>query len=260
MATTRRINRIIKSDGRTLIVAMDHSLIAGSCKGLRNPGETIAKVIEGGADAVLTSYGIAKNFSRELAPVALIVRVDGGTTKLGSGDGPDTPFFGVEEALRLGAEAIAVCAYPGSPVEKKTLETLARTVSKAHAWGLPVVAEMLPGGLDVPEARTTENIALSSRVGAELGADMIKTPYVSNFEAVTSACYVPVVVLGGSRRATELEILSDVKAAVDAGAAGVAIGRNIFQAEDPTRMTAAFAAILHLGASVEEAVDILKGR
>lgn len=263
MSITRRLNRIFRSGGadgpgRALIVAMDHGLLDGPCKGLENPGETIAKVIDGGADAVLTSYGTARRFARELAPAGLILRADGGATSLGTGDGPGALFYGVEEALRLGADAVAVTAFPGSPKEEATLENLASMIGRAHAWGMAVMAEMVPGGFDSPpEFRTQASIALSVRVAAELGADFVKTPYTSGFEAVAGTCYVPVVILGGAKRGSERAMLSDIKAAVDAGGAGVAIGRNIFQADDPAAMTAAVAAILHQGASVDEALDIL---
>jgi class I fructose-bisphosphate aldolase/fructose-bisphosphate aldolase/2-amino-3,7-dideoxy-D-threo-hept-6-ulosonate synthase len=225
---------------------------------LEEPGETIAKVIEGGADAVLTSYGVARRFARELSPIGLILRADGGGTSLGKGDGPGAIFYGVEEALRLGADAVAVTAFPGSPKEEASLESLALMIGEAHAWGMAVMAEMVPGGFDsAPEYRTQANIALSVRVAAELGADFVKTPYTSGFQAVTTTCYVPVVILGGAKRGSERDMLSDIKAAVDAGGAGVAIGRNIFQADDPAAMTTAVAAILHDGASVDEAFSIL---
>ena len=183
---------------------------------------------------------------RELAPLGLILRVDGGATSLGAAGGPGATFFGVEEALRLGADAVAVSAFPGSPVEVESLERLAHVIAAAHAWGLPVMAEMVPGGFDSPpEKRTPHAVALAVRVAAELGADFVKTPYVAGFEAVTAGCYVPVVVLGGARRGNEEAMLADIRAAIEAGAAGVAIGRNIFQAEDPTAMTAAVARIVH---------------
>ena len=244
--TTRRMRRIFRDNGRALIVAMDHGLIDGPCAGLEQPGETIAKVAAGGADAVLTSYGVAKRFAAELAGLGLILRVDGGATSLGNSSGPGSLFFGVEEALRLGADAVAVSAFPGSPVEVESLERLAHVIAAAHAWGLPVMAEMVPGGFDSPpDKRTPHAIALAVRVAAELGADFIKTPYCANFEQVTAGCYVPVVVLGGAKRGNEAAMLADIRAAMNAGGAGVAIGRNIFQAEDPAAMTAAVARVVH---------------
>jgi DhnA family fructose-bisphosphate aldolase class Ia len=109
-----------------------------------------------------------------------------------------------------------------------------------------------------PEARTTENVALAARVGLELGADWVKVPYVEGFRQVTDACFKPVVIMGGSRRSHEAEILAEVRAAMDAGASGATIGRNIFEADDPEAMTAALSAIIHQDASVEQALAILK--
>lgn len=258
--TIRRMNRIFRADGRALIVAMDHGLIDGPCPGLENPAETIASVVAGGADAILTSYGIACRFARELAPVGLILRADGGGTSLGKMDGPGAQFYSVEEALRLGADAVAVSAFPGSPKEEATLETLARVIGEAHAWGLPVMAEMVPGGFDSgPEYRTAASIALAARVAAELGADWVKIPYAEGFDQVTAGCYVPAVILGGAKKGSERIMLETIKTALLAGGAGVAIGRNIFQADDPAAMTAAVAAILHQEASVDEAMEIKEG-
>jgi DhnA family fructose-bisphosphate aldolase class Ia len=244
--TTRRLRQIFQHDGRALIVAMDHGLIDGPCAGLEQPAATIAKIAAGGADAVLTSYGVATRFAAELAGLGLILRVDGGATSLGGGGGQGAAFFGVEEALRLGADAVAVSAFPGSPVEVESLERLAHVITAAHRWGLPVMAEMVPGGFDSPpDKRTPHAIALAVRVAAELGADFVKTPYCAGFAQVIAGCYVPVVVLGGAKRGSEAVMLADIAAAMQVGGAGVAIGRNIFQAEVPAAMTAAVARVVH---------------
>jgi len=259
MPTTRRINRIFRPSGRALIVAMDHGLLDGPCPGLEDPADTISRIVAGGADAILTSYGIARRFARELAPLGLILRVDGGTTSLSRLDGPGALLYGVEDALRLGADAIALNGFPGSPHETASLEHLASAIRHAHPWGMAVMAEMVPGGFDSPpEWRTVDKIALSVRVAAELGADFVKTPYAPDFAAVTGTCYVPVVILGGAKRGSERGMLADIKGAIQAGAAGVAIGRNIFQAADPAAMTAAVAAIIHDDATVDQAMTILE--
>lgn len=259
MLTERRMNRIFRPDGRVLIVAMDHASMEGPCKGLEDPGKTIEKVAAGGADAVLTTYGVARHFARQLAPLGLILRSDGGSTILGKMEGPGALFYGIEEALRLGADALAVSGFPGSDKESESLENIATLAREAHAWGLTVMAEMVPGGFDsAPEFRTVENIALAARVGDELGADFIKTPYVDGFERVIQSCYTPVVILGGAKRGQERDMLADIKKAIESGASGVAIGRNIFQAENPQAMTAAVAAIVHGNASLDEAMAILQ--
>ena len=259
MSVTRRLNHIFRDDGRTLIVAFDHGMIDGPAKGMEQPANTLTQIIEGGADAILTTFGMATRFAKEISPLGLILRLDGGGTKLGKMDGPGAQFYTIEDALRLGADAVAVSAFPGSPKEEATLETLARIAREAHAWGLPVMGEMVPGGFDSgPEFRSAASIAVSARVAAELGADWVKIPYAEGFEQVTRGCYVPAVILGGAKKGSERTMLETIKASLLAGGVGVAIGRNIFQADNPAAMTAAVAAILHQNASVDEAIVILK--
>ncbi|GIT01040.1 MAG: hypothetical protein CM1200mP26_27520 [Acidimicrobiales bacterium] len=123
--TTRRLNRIFAADGRTVIIALDHGLIDGPCEGFVNPAATISAVVAGGADAILTSFGIAERFAAELGSVGLIVRSDGAETNLGTpSTGSLSRFFGPTDALRIGADALVVTAMPGSDKEASTLETL----------------------------------------------------------------------------------------------------------------------------------------
>ena len=212
----------------------------------------------GGADAILTSYGMARNFEAEIAPLGLILRLDVGATKLGK-MGPGISFYTVEDALRIGADAVAVSAFPGTPEETATLQLLAHTITSAHAWGLPVMAEMQPGGFDAPaERRSLEAVTLSARVAAELGTDWTKVPYAEGFERVVQNTYVPVVMLGGARADSPDPLFKAVHAAILAGAAGVAIGRNVFQASDPQAMVAALSAIVHGGADSDSARQIFE--
>jgi len=259
--TSRRLGRIFRRDGRAVIVALDHGLIDGPIAGFEQPGATIAKVVEGGADAILTSYGIARRFAGSLSSVGLILRGDGAATNMGSpSDGPaSSVFFSVEEALRLGADAVVVTALPGSDKEEATLRNLSSVTAAAHRWGLPVLGEMVPGGFNgPPEMRMADNVAAAARLGAELGADFIKAPYCADYRTVTEGTFVPVVILGGSKT-SERDMLTDIRAALDAGASGVAIGRNVFQCEDPAAMTAAIVALVHEDANVEDAVRMLPG-
>jgi fructose-bisphosphate aldolase, class I len=259
MSLKRRLNHVFRDDGRALIVAMDHGLLDGPKKGLEYPDETIASVVAGGADAILTSYGIARMFARELAKVGLIVRADGGATGLSKNPGPGALMLSVEQSLRVDVDALAVSAFPGSAQEESSLAHLARMIESAHNWDVPVMAEMVPGGFDSPpELRTIQNIALAARVGAEMGADWIKCPYARDMENVTKTCFIPVVILGGAKRGAENEMLAEIKQAMDEGVSGVAIGRNIWQFENPTAMTRAVAAILHENATVEQAMKLLK--
>jgi DhnA family fructose-bisphosphate aldolase class Ia len=255
----RRLNRIFQPDGRALIVACDHGMISGPDKGIGNMDDTLTQVIAGGVDAVMVSYGTARRFAKKLARVGLVLRIDGAGTVLGTMDGTGAQFYTVEDALRLGADALCVTAFPGSPVEEPTLEVLARVIREAHAWGMPVMAEMVPGGFDSgPEFRTLESIGVSARVAAELGADWVKIPYVENFEQVVAGCYVPVVVLGGPQKDNPRDTLKMVKAGMLAGGLGATVGRNIWKSNNPAKMAAAIAAIIHKNATVDAAMAMLE--
>jgi DhnA family fructose-bisphosphate aldolase class Ia len=256
----RRLNHIFRPDGRAFIVAFDHGMIDGPAKGMEQPAKTLEKIAAGGADAILTSYGTALRFAREIEPLGLILRLDGGGTTLGV-MGPGSQFYSVEDAIRLGADAVAVSAFPGSPKEEESLRMLAQVIGEAHRWGIPVMGEMVPGGFDSPDhMRTAESIAIAARIGAELGSDWVKIPHADDFEQVTSTCYVPAVILGGAKKGSERVMLEKIRSALDVGAKGVAIGRNIFQADDPQAMTAAVAALIHDNVSVDEAMRILEGK
>lgn len=259
MTSRRRLGRIFGPDGRTVIIALDHGLIDGPCPGFERPADTIAAVVAGGPDAVLTSAGIAGAFAAELSPVGLILRSDGSTTGLGpDGPVPAGAFFGPEDALRLGADAVAVTARPGSDAEAATLETLAHTAAEARRWGLPVMAEMVPEGFGAGPEHETEAVALAARLGAELGADLIKAPFCPDYARVTTSTFAPVVILGGSK-GSEADTLAAVRDALDAGAAGVAMGRNVFQSPDPAAMTRALAAMVHRDAGLTDALAVLRG-
>ena len=256
--STRRLDKIFRADGRTLICAMDHTGIFGPGKGLEKPGETLEKVVAAGVDAVMTSFGIAQHFTRELAPVGLVLRADGAPTIIGE-DIQGPIWFGVEEALRIGADALCISAYPGGKgKELESLNNLAQISREAKAWGLALMAEMVPGGMGAgPEFTTMENVRLAARLGQELGGDWSKVSYVPEFEKVTAACFKPVVILGGSKR-SDVELLKEMRSAMDKGGAGGTIGRNIFEHDDPEAMARALVAIIHDDASYEEAVAILR--
>ena len=259
MGKFRRLNQIFKKDGRSLIVAMDHGTNAGAVKGLENPAKAIEAVKAGGADAIIANLGLAKRFSKELAGIGLILRLDLAPTMIGKGH-DSRLVYGIEDALRLGADAVIVNGGPGVGVEETTLPNIAATVAECDMWDMPVCGEMVPGGFDSgPEFKTLENVVLGARIASELGVDFIKTNFKSGFNKVVEGSFVPVVVLGGAKTNDQATFLASIKEAVDSGAAGVAIGRNIWGAENPYNMTRALAAIIHDGFEIEEAIKILNG-
>ncbi|MEJ2667530.1 MAG: hypothetical protein P8Z81_10605 [Deinococcales bacterium] len=250
----RRLQRIFREDGRALIVAMDHGSYMNVLPEAADPGKIIDDVREAGADALLTTVGIASTFSERIGPMSLILRIDG------SGSTLDKSFefdqrFSVEGALRLDADAVAAMGFPGVN-QGQTLHNLATIASECVEWSMPLLAEMMPGGFD-PSFHTPENITLASRIGVELGADIIKTTYTGDpesFRALTAGVFAPVVVLGGSKRDTEKELLAMVREAILAGASGVAVGRNVWQHPNAGGIVRALSRVIHEDATVEEAM------
>jgi len=254
----RRMSRIFRDDGRTLIVALDHAALFGTMAGLENPGEVIRKVRAGGADAVLTTFGVCRQFTNDIGSMGVILRMDGGVSALAKERGHLRLVYSVRDALRLGVDAVGCMGMPGSTAEGETLRYLSELVGQANEWNMPVMAEMLPGGFENPaEFWTSEKIGQACRIGAELGVDFIKTTYSGDKEGFRQALqqvYVPVVVLGGSKSKDPRDLLQVISDALEAGASGVAVGRNIYQYPEPQKITAAIAAVIHDNATVEEAM------
>lgn len=163
-------------------------------------------------------------------------------------------------ALRMGADAVMVNVGQGVDVEEPTYPHLAETIAYCDSVGLPVCSEPVPGGFDAgPEFKTLDNIARGARIACEIGCDFMKVGYAPGFERIVDETFVPLVVLGGAKTDNEKEFLASIKNAMDAGASGVAIGRNVWGGGNTVNMTRALAAIIHKDASVDEAYAILKG-
>ncbi|RKD34212.1 class I fructose-bisphosphate aldolase [Thermohalobacter berrensis] len=256
-----RLNHIIKEDKRTFIVAIDHGNIFNVLPELMKPEKIIKEIAKGGADAFLATVGLVDKFPDAFMDKGIILRLDGGMSMLGNKDKSLERIFTVEDALRLGADAVICMGFPGSKWEEKYLKNLSRNVAECNKWGVPLLAEMLPMGFEGGEgSRTDDNLAFACRLGAEMGADMIKTYYTGckeGFRKLIESTYVPVVILGGGKRINEEKLLRDIKEALDIGASGVAIGRNIWKHPNPQRLTAAIAKIVHGDYSVNIALKEL---
>lgn len=261
-----RIGHILnKKTKKVVIVAMDHGSFAGPMKGIEKPGETIQKVIDGEADAMLLTPGIVSKFADIISGnIGVIMRIDGGSTIYSpEEDRPKSKIIcSVETAVKLGADAVIAMAWVGSPLESDNLERFAKIVQDGHEYGIPVFAETLLHGVPkISDVSDPKAISVATRVAAELGADFIKTHYTGNpetFKTVVEGTPVPLVILGGPKRDTIKAVLEDIRGAVDAGAIGVAFGRNIWQADDVVKMVRAIVKIVHENASVEEAMKELE--
>ncbi|MCX9075758.1 MAG: 2-amino-3,7-dideoxy-D-threo-hept-6-ulosonate synthase, partial [Candidatus Methanoperedens sp.] len=167
----------------------------------------------------------------------------------------------VEEAIKMGADAVSVHINIGSLTEAEQLKKLGCVAEQCDTWGMPLIAMMYPRGKDIKNQNDAELVAHVARVGAELGADIIKTNFTGDkdtFRKVVEGCPVPVVMAGGPKTNTDEEFLRMVRDAIDAGGRGVAIGRNVFQHENPTAMTRALTLIVHKGTDVDDAMEALK--
>ena len=251
-----RLDRI-GTDGRIVNIPMDHGITIGATDGLREIETTIDAVTRGGADSVLTQKGLARRVHPNKNDAGYIVHVNASTTI-----GPDANDKRVtstaEEAVRAGADAVSFHINVGSDHEPGQIEDLAELTADAHRFGLPVLAMTYARGPGVTED-DAGSLAHAVRLGEELGADVVKTAYSGDsesFERVTAATACPVIVAGGSPRANE-EMLEQVRGAMDAGAAGVSMGRSAFQHDDPEAFVGAVARIVHEDASAESALDDL---
>ena len=259
--TVHRMNRIFRSDKKTFIMAMDHGANFNVLPALKDPGKMIRDIAEAGADAFLTTVGMAEKFADDFMGKGIILRIDGGVSFLGDRSKPLQTVVTVEDALRLGADSIITMGFPGSKFESETLTSLSRNIMDAHKWSVPVVSEALPRGFEGgDDSRTPENITFACRQSVEFGADIIKTVYTGDqksFRELTESVYAPVVILGGSKKVPERQLLQEIKDAMEAGASGVAMGRNIWGHENPVRYAAAIAKLIHEDCSVDAALEEL---
>jgi fructose-bisphosphate aldolase/2-amino-3,7-dideoxy-D-threo-hept-6-ulosonate synthase len=255
---TRRLRRILKRDSKTFIIAMDHGVTLGPVRGLEDMQNTVNLVVKGGADAVLIHKGIAKHVDTQNA--GLIVHVSA-STRLGGKPNLKVGVCTLEEAIRLGADAVSAHINIGAEEEEKMLELLGALSEQCDSFGIPLLAMMYPRGPNVKNETEFEVVAHAARIGAELGADIVKTLYTGDsesFRRVVRSCPVPVVVAGGAKMNTNSEVLGVAASSIRAGAAGLSFGRNVFQHENPEAMTRALAAIVHKGSSVEDASRLLE--
>ncbi|MGZ0748188.1 MULTISPECIES: 2-amino-3,7-dideoxy-D-threo-hept-6-ulosonate synthase [unclassified Haloparvum] len=248
-----RLDRISTND-RYLIVPMDHGITMGPVKGLKDIESTIDGVTAGGADAVLTQKGIAPRVHDNKNDAGYIVHANASTT-IGPDERDKRVTATAEEAVRAGADAVSFHINSGSNYEPKQIEDLAQLVDDAQRLGLPVLAMSYARGPDV-EGDDPEDLGHAVRLAEELGADVVKTGYTgdaASFEHVCESTRLPVVIAGGSK-GTDRETVEMVRGAMDGGAAGVSMGRSIFQHDDPEAIATAVSKVVHDDRDVEDAL------
>ncbi len=240
----RRMNRLfIGRQKRCLLSPLDHAGWLGPVRGLDNPRKIVQQVIAGGANAILASPG----FIREVAPIlpndtAVVLRLSI-TAGLSAAGTQETPAASLDTALRMDADAVAVSVFFGRDGDIEIYRWLAELIGRAQPYEMPVVAEMIP-----PQDRLYEAdaIAHAARIGMEIGADVIKTYYcgsVDGFHKVVESSPVPIIIAGGPQNG-DISTIEMVREAMASGAAGVAIGRRVWQSDDPEGVTRQIAEVL----------------
>lgn len=252
----KRMNNIFREDGKTVIIAMDHGMGMPVNPALDDTAEKIKAIVRGGADAILTTAGIVKKYGDLMSNIGVIMRADGGYAQMSvQGKGAPRLMYTVEDALRLGADAVVCNGFPGTTYEADCLQNVAELVSEGNQWNVPVMGEMLPGGFAHDVEWNIDNLKLTCRTGCEYGASIIKTTYVGpaeEFKKVVDACYAPVVILGGAAAKDLTGLFDCIEQAMSVGAAGVAIGRNVWNHKDPEAVTRALVDLVHNGAKAAD--------
>ncbi len=243
-----RLARILGGDGKALVVAMDHAAIAGSLGALADPEKIIRQVAGGGPDALLLTRGMLRHGLAGLEPqIGIILRITGGFTILSGTDFRDKVISTVTEALRWGADGVAVTIKFGHEREGDFIAAASRVADACDRWGVPVLVEAMVAPGAEERVSEPEALAVAARAAAELGADLVKIAFpagASGFAELVAGCPVPVLVLGGEVK-DEAAVLNLAREAMQAGAAGLAMGRNVWLAPEPAEMVEKLRRIVH---------------
>ncbi len=246
---TIRLERILNRNTRKMIIVpMDHGVTVGPIEGLIDMPVTVDSISEGGANAIIMHKGLVSRGHRHSGrDIGLIIHLSASTV-LSPDSNAKTLVCSVEEAIKLGADGVSVHINIGANTESDMLHNLGFVSNACMEWGMPLLAMMYTRGEKIKNEYDVKVVKHAARVGAELGADIVKVNYTGTpdtFFEVTSGCPVPVVIAGGEKMETDQEILDMVSGSIKAGGAGVSIGRNIFQHDDPSLIIKKISEIVH---------------
>jgi len=248
-----RMAQLIQRDGHCLFLPIDHGYFQGPTRRLEKPGETVEPLLPY-CDALFVTRGVLRSSLDPQNAKPIILRVSGGTSMVGKDLANEGITTSMEEAIRLNVAAVGISIFVGTDHEKESLLNLSKLVDEGEKYGIPVMAVTAVG--KELEKRDARYLALASRIAAELGARVVKTYWCEDFEKVTGGCPVPVVMAGGPRVDTELEVFEFVYDGMQRGAVGVNLGRNVWQNEFPVAMIKALRAIIHENATPKQAQEI----
>lgn len=252
-----RLARIL-NEGKMLCIPMDHGISNGPIRGLEDVHNMIYQCSSAGLTCVLVNKGIIKSMPRP-PNIGLIAHFSA-STSIGPAPNRKILIGSVEEAIRLGADAVSLHINIGSKEEPEMLQKLGMISDKCDEWSVPLVAMMYPRGENIKNPHDPEIVAHAARVGAEAGADIVKAVYTGDsdsFKRVVGSCPVPIVIAGGPKASTDREVLEMCEGAMKAGAKGVTFGRNIFQHKNPPGIVRALYKIIIEKRNVREAMKEL---
>lgn len=247
--TKRRLRRLFdKKSGNSLILALDHGANEGMIEGMGAIPSILEKLSTSGAQGVILNKGLARHFS-PLIPedVNLIIQVNAGT-RHGSPAYNKNIVCSIQEALRIGADAVSIHVNIGNELEDRMLMDMGEVTDEAHQLGLPVLATVLAKGNQIVNEHDSSLVAHCIRIGAELGPDIVAVAYPDNgdaFRKAVEASPIPVLVTGGPLGQTEEGSLNITMRGLQSGCRGCCIGRNIFQTEDPFESMEKYSKITH---------------
>jgi putative autoinducer-2 (AI-2) aldolase len=248
-----RLSQLIQPDGHCFFLPIDHGYFQGPTTRLEKPSETIKPLLPY-CDALFVTRGVLRSCVDPMNSLPIILRVSGGTSVVGKDLANEGITTSVRDAIRLNVAAVGLSIFVGSDYERESLLNLANLVNECEEYGIPVMAVTAVG--KELEKREARYLALCCRIAAELGARVVKTYWCENFDKVTNGCPVPVVMAGGPKCETELEVLEFVHDGMQRGAIGVNLGRNVWQNDHPVAVARALRAIIHENATVKEAHDL----
>jgi fructose-bisphosphate aldolase/2-amino-3,7-dideoxy-D-threo-hept-6-ulosonate synthase len=235
-------------------IPMDHGITNGPISGLEDVHRVIYDYQNAGLTCVLINKGIIKSMPRP-PKIGLIAHLSASTV-LGPSPNRKMLIGSVEEVIRLGADAVSIHLNIGSKEEPEMLQKLGTISDQCDEWSVPLIAMMYPRGENVKDPHDPGIVAHAARIGAEGGADMVKTVYtgdIDSFRTVVRSCPVPIVIAGGPKATSDAEIMQLCYDAMEAGAKGITFGRNIFQHKDPFMIIRLLTDIVISGKTPEEA-------
>lgn len=251
-----RLAQIVKPDGKCLMLAIDHGYFMGPTHGMDRPAEAIEPLLPH-IDSLMLSPGIlTSSVSPVLRNVGWVLRASGGNSVLEDDIDNEGLILTAREAVKMNASAIAVSIFVGAEHQHQTLLNLSGAINDAAQYNLPVLG-VTAVGKKLKDKKEKRYLALASRIAAEFGADIVKTYYCEGFEEVVARVPVPIVVAGGPKLDTYRDVLELTYNAIQAGAIGVDMGRNVWQSSHPAAILQGVRAIVHEGANVEIAMEMV---